>query len=127
MTVSRPPFREIRFALEHVVGLGRLRDLSEPDSLAPELLDAVFEGAGRLAGNALAPLQRVGDVEGCRLENGVVTTPSGWREAYRQFIDGGWNGLPFPAEIGGQGLPWTVASAGPELWPGADTPFGPFP
>jgi 3-(methylsulfanyl)propanoyl-CoA dehydrogenase len=119
-----PPLREIRFALEHVVGLERLREVSEEDSLAPELLDAVFEGAGRLAGEVLAPLQRVGDREGSRLENGLVRTPSGWREAYAEFVAGGWNGLAFPAEIGGQGLPWTVASAVQELWHGANTAFG---
>jgi alkylation response protein AidB-like acyl-CoA dehydrogenase len=124
MSLFRPPLREIRFALEHVAGLGRLRELSEPESLDPELLDAVFEGAGRLAEDVLAPLQRAGDVEGCRLENGVVTTAPGWREAYRQFVDGGWNALPFPAEIGGQGLPWVVASAVQELWHGANTAFG---
>jgi len=119
-----PPLREIRFALEHVVGLERLREVSEEDSRAPELLDAVFEGAGRLAGEVLAPLQRVGDREGSRLENGLVRTPSGWREAYAEFVAGGWNGLAFPAEIGGQGLPWTVASAVQELWHGANTAFG---
>jgi alkylation response protein AidB-like acyl-CoA dehydrogenase len=119
-----PPLREIRFALEHVVGLERLREVSEPDSLAPELLDAVFEGAGRLARDVLAPLQRVGDQQGCLLANGVVTTPAGWRAAYAQFADGGWNGLPFAAEIGGQGLPWTVAAAVQELWHGANTAFG---
>jgi alkylation response protein AidB-like acyl-CoA dehydrogenase len=119
-----PPLREIRFALEHVVGLERLREVSEEDSLAPELLDAVFEGAGRFAGEVLAPLQRVGDREGSRLENGLVRTPSGWREAYAEFVAGGWNGLAFPAEIGGQGLPWTVASAVQELWHGANTAFG---
>jgi alkylation response protein AidB-like acyl-CoA dehydrogenase len=84
----------------------------------------VFEGAGRLAGEVLAPLQRVGDREGSRLENGLVRTPSGWREAYAAFVAGGWNGLPFAAEIGGQGLPWTVASAVQELWHGANTAFG---
>ncbi|HEX6103816.1 MAG TPA: acyl-CoA dehydrogenase [Alphaproteobacteria bacterium] len=119
-----PPLREIRFTLEHVVGLARLREVSAPDSLAPELLDAVFEGAGRLAQEVLAPLQRVGDREGCRLENGVVTTPAGWRDAYALFVEGGWNGLPFPEEIGGQGLPWTVATAVQELWHGANTAFG---
>jgi alkylation response protein AidB-like acyl-CoA dehydrogenase len=119
-----PPLREIRFALEHVVGLERLRELGHAESLAPELLEAVFEGAGRLAEEVLAPLQRVGDREGCRLENGVVTTPSGWREAYAQFVEGGWNGLPFGADIGGQDLPWIIAAAAQELWHGANSAFG---
>ena len=118
-----PPLREIRFALEHVAGLGRLREAGAEEALAPELLDAVFEAAGALSAEVLAPLQRIGDIEGCRLENGVVTTPSGWREAYRQFAEGGWTGLPFPASVGGQDLPWAVSSAVQEIWHGGNTAF----
>ncbi|HXV23598.1 MAG TPA: acyl-CoA dehydrogenase [Alphaproteobacteria bacterium] len=119
----RAPLRQIRFTLEHVAGLDRLRSTGEGDALAPELLDAVFEAAARLAEEVLAPLQRVGDLEGCKLENGAVATPPGWREAYRQFAEGGWNGLPFPVAIGGQDLPWTIAAAVQELWHGANTAF----
>ncbi len=119
----RAPLRDIRFALEHVAGLDRLRGGGQADTLAPELLDAVFEAAARLAEEVLVPLQRAGDREGCKLENGVVATPAGWREAYRQFAEGGWNGLPFSAEIGGQDLPWTIAAAVQELWHGANTAF----
>jgi alkylation response protein AidB-like acyl-CoA dehydrogenase len=119
----RAPLRELRFALEHVAGIERLRQLGETDALAPELLDAIFAGAGRFAEGVLAPLQRIGDREGSRLENGAVTTPSGWRDAYRQFAADGWNGLPFPAESGGQELPWILASAVQELWHGANTAF----
>ena len=118
----RPPLPEIRFALE-LAGLDRLRAAGFEDVLAPELVGDLLQGAGALAEEVLAPLQRVGDREGCRLENGVVFTPTGWREAYRRFVEGGWNTLPFPAEIGGQGLPWTLALAIEELWHGANTAF----
>ncbi len=117
----RAPLREIRFALDHIAGLDRLRRVGA--GLEPDLLDAVLEGAGRFAEEVLAPLQRVGDRERCQLLNGSVSTPAGWREAYRRFAGDGWNGLPFAAEVGGQDLPWTLATAVQELWPGANTAF----
>jgi 3-(methylthio)propanoyl-CoA dehydrogenase len=119
----RAPIKEIRFALEHMAGLNELRQEGEAESLNPELLDAVFDAAARLAEDVLSPLQRVGDREGSRLENGVVVTPAGWREAYERYAGGGWNALPFAAEDGGQGLPWTIAMAVQEIWHGANTAF----
>ena len=87
----RAPIKEIRFALEHMARLNELRQEGEAESLNPELLDAVFDAAARLAEDVLSPLQRVGDREGSRLENGVVVTPAGWREAYERYAGGGWN------------------------------------
>src|SRR3546814_20155338 len=80
--------------------------------------------AGKLAGGALAPLNEAGDQQGARLENGVVRTPDGFADAYRQFVDGGWNGAPFEEEWGGMGLPWLVATALSEMWQGANLAFG---
>jgi 3-(methylthio)propanoyl-CoA dehydrogenase len=71
----------------------------------------------------LAPLNRVGDRQGSRLENGVVRAPDGWTEAWRAFVDGGWNSVPFDHEFGGQGLPWVVAMALQELWHSASMAF----
>src|SRR5262245_37934994 len=119
----RAPLREIRFALEHMAGLDRLRQAGGAEPLTPDLLDAVFAAAGRLAEDVLPPLQRVGDREGSQLKNGVVSTPAGWREAYQRYASGGWNALPFAAEDGGQGLPWTIAMAVQEMWHGANTAF----
>ncbi len=72
----------------------------------------------------LAPLNVVGDREGCVLENGVVRTPTGFREAYAQFVEGGWNGIHFAPEHGGQGLPRLVSTAVAEMWTGANMAFG---
>jgi alkylation response protein AidB-like acyl-CoA dehydrogenase len=83
---------------------------------AAEVADAVLEEAAKFAENELAPLNRVGDEVGSELENGVVRTPPGFREAYRTYIDGGWNGLASPVEAGGQGLPQALAVPLTEMW-----------
>jgi 3-(methylthio)propanoyl-CoA dehydrogenase len=83
---------------------------------AAEIADAVLSEAAKFAENELAPLNRVGDEVGSVLENGVVRTPPGFREAYRTYIDGGWNGFSAPVEAGGQGLPQALAVPLTEMW-----------
>ncbi|MCW2236191.1 acyl-CoA dehydrogenase [Azospirillum canadense] len=118
------PVDDLRFVLNEVVGLDTIAALPNCESAAPDLVDAVLEEAGKFASGVLAPLNRVGDKEGSRLENGVVRTPTGWKEAYSQFTESGWNSLPFEPEYGGQGLPWTVAFAVNEMWQAANLSFG---
>lgn len=118
------PVDDLRFVLNEVVGLDTIAALPNCDSAAPDLVDAVLEEAGKFASGVLAPLNRVGDKEGSQLENGVVRTPTGWKEAYSQFTESGWNSLPFEPEYGGQGLPWTVAFAVNEMWQAANLSFG---
>ena len=96
------PIREIAFAL-HAAGLDRLQPLVE--GLDDGIVEAVLEGAGELASRVLAPLNRRGDVEGSRIENGRVVTPQGFADAYRAFAEGGWNSLSADPAYGGQGLP----------------------
>jgi alkylation response protein AidB-like acyl-CoA dehydrogenase len=83
---------------------------------AAEVADAVLGEAARFAENELAPLNQPGDRVGSVLENGVVRTPPGFREAYRKFVEGGWNGLTCEPEIGGQGLPLALALPLTEMW-----------
>ncbi|OYD80380.1 acyl-CoA dehydrogenase [Azospirillum brasilense] len=118
------PVDDLRFVLNEVVGLETVAALPNCDSAAPDLVDAVLEEAGKFASGVLAPLNRIGDKEGSVLENGVVRTPTGWKDAYSQFIESGWNSLPFEPEYGGQGLPWTVAFAVNEMWQAANLSFG---
>ncbi len=118
------PVDELRFVLNEVVGLDQVAALPNCDSAAPDLVDAVLEEAGKFAAGVLAPLNTVGDRQGSTLENGVVRTPAGWKEAYAQFVESGWNSLPFEPDYGGQGLPWTVAFAVNEMWQAANMAFG---
>ena len=83
---------------------------------AAEVADAVLEEAAKFAENELAPLNRVGDEIGSVLENGVVRTPPGFREAYRKYVEAGWNAVHSPTEIGGQGLPQALAVTLTEMW-----------
>jgi alkylation response protein AidB-like acyl-CoA dehydrogenase len=112
----RAPVEEIGFTLKHVAGLdraladGRFGDLSE------DLVEAVLGEAGRFASDEIAPLRRIGDEQGAVLNGGAVTMPEGWRDLYRRWIDGGWNGLTGPVEYGGQGLPTMLSVAALEMW-----------
>ncbi len=122
-TAYRPPLAEMRFVLDEVAGLRTTTQLPGLEHATPEIVDQVLLAAARLASEVLAPLNPVGDRTGSVLENGVVRTPPGFREAYRQFADGGWNGLVFPAEWGGQDLPWTLGAAVAEMWNAANMTF----
>ncbi len=117
------PLRDIRFAMTEIAGLDRVVALPGMEEISVDLVDAVLTEAGRFAGEAVAPLNRVGDLQGAVLENGVVRTADGFRETYRQFCEGGWNGAPFDPDHGGQGLPWLVSTALTEMWQSACLSF----
>lgn len=115
MADYQAPLRDMRFVLNEVLDAGRLSDLPGLATATPDIVDAVLEEAGKLAAGAIGPLNKAGDQTGSRLVDGAVVTPDGFKEAYRQFVDGGWNGLSFAEEIGGQGLPFTVGLAVNEM------------
>jgi alkylation response protein AidB-like acyl-CoA dehydrogenase len=117
------PLEDMRFVLRTIAGLEHLSTLPGLEAAEPDLVDSVLEEAARLARDVIAPTNRTGDRQGNRLENGAVTTPDGFREAYRQFAGGGWNGVPFPADHGGGGLPWAVAMATQEMITSANMAF----
>jgi alkylation response protein AidB-like acyl-CoA dehydrogenase len=124
MTGYTPPLDDMRFVLGHVVDLEAIGRLPGYEAATPDLVDDILEAAGKHAANVLAPLNQSGDRQGVRLENGVVRTAEGFKEAYAAFVEGGWNGLPFPERWGGQGLPFTVATAVSEMWHSANMSFG---
>ncbi len=113
-----PPLADLAFLLKHLVGLQNLQQLGY--ELPPDLLDSVLEGAGALATGDFAPLNRTGDKIGARFVDGKVTMPEGFKAAYQSFTEGGWNSVPFAAEIGGMGLPWSVAYATQEMFQSAN-------
>ena len=121
MTYS-PPLRDLAFSLEHVAGASALRALYPGYDDATEA--AVLAAAGRLARDVLAPLNRVGDEQGARFENGRVFTAPGFPAAYKAFAEGGWNALSADPEFGGQGLPKALEIATFEMFDAANMAFG---
>jgi acyl-CoA dehydrogenase len=117
------PLADMRFVIKELVGLEHIAALPPFAEVTPELVDQVLEEAGKFGAEVLAPLNRVGDTHGSRLEDGVVTTPPGFKEAYDQFVAAGWNGLAGEPEFGGQGLPQIVALPVAEIWNSANMAF----
>ncbi len=124
MSEYRAPIDDMQFVLHHVAGLERILELDEYQDMDQELITAVLEESAKFTEQVLEPLNRVGDEHGSICQNNEVTTPPGWKEAYQIFIEGGWNGLSFDVERGGQGLPWLVATAVQEMWHSANMSFG---
>ncbi|HTL20440.1 MAG TPA: acyl-CoA dehydrogenase [Steroidobacteraceae bacterium] len=119
----RAPVREVRFVLEELLGAQRLAAGAQLRDYSNELAQSVLEEAARFAENVLEPLNRPGDVHGARwTENGVVTAP-GFREAYRQFVEGGWPALGAFPEFGGERTPRVLNSAVAEFWGSANLAF----
>jgi alkylation response protein AidB-like acyl-CoA dehydrogenase len=123
MTAYSAPLADMRFVLKHVVGLQSVAQLPGMEPLDEELLDQILDEAGKFSGNVLAPLNHKGDIEGARIENGVVRPVDGFGEAYTQWAEAGWNSVPFDPEHGGQGLPWTLSTALWEMWDAANMSF----
>ena len=123
MTVYTAPLEDIRFTLRHIGGLDSLAELPGLEHLDTETVDLVLEEAARFARSELAPLDPVGDREGAVLVDGEVRTAPGFKEAYARFVEGGWNGLVFPEEWGGQNLPWLLNTAVAEMWNAANMTF----
>ena len=126
MPVYNAPIQDISFLLNDVLKLQQ-QDIPGYDALEPELLQAILEEGGKLASEVLAPLNTSGDREGCHLENGVVRTPKGFKDAFDQVKDGGWTGLDCDPEFGGQGLPYVVATSIAEIFASANMAFGMYP
>ena len=128
MSKYAAPLADMRFVLfdvlqaDHV--LGRLPAFSD---FGREVYDAVLEEAGKFTGQVLAPLNPIGDREGCGFEAGKVTTPTGFKEAYQQFVDGGWSGLVAEPEYGGQGMPEAIGAAVKEMLDSANLSWGNYP
>ncbi len=115
----RAPVQDIRFILDHIVGFAEVAATARFAAATPDLAQAILTEAGRLATDVLAPLNRVGDANPARLENGAVVTAPGFAEAYRQLAEGGWVGMAADPEFGGMGLPFSLALAVDDMMSGA--------
>lgn len=114
------PIDEMRFVLEDMVGLQGLAALNGLESLSADFVAQVLDEAGRFASEVLAPLNRPGDVQGARLDNGVVRMPDGFREAYAKWIEAGWGSASADPAWGGMGLGYTLSAALSEMWQAAN-------
>ena len=119
----RAPVADILYSLKHVAGFAAAVGEGRFGDLDLETAESVIGEAGKFATEALAPLDVVGDREGARCANGVVTTPTGFRDAYRRWAEAGWAGVTAKPESGGMGLPHAVAAACNEMWSGASMGF----
>jgi len=128
MPVYNAPLRDMRFVIHELLGAERVFEvLPGCEEISADLVDAVLEEAGKLAEGLLLPLNQSGDEQGCRFDNGAVTTPAGFKEAYQTFIEGGWNGLGCDPEYGGQGLPAVLEFMVEEIWCAANVAFSLYP
>jgi len=124
MTTYRAPVEEMLFVMKEIADLDAIAALPGFEDATPDLVAAILDEAGKLGTDVLDPINASGDREGCTLENGVVRTPTGFKEAYAQFIEAGWNSMPFDPAYGGQGLPWLISTGVSEIWHGANMSFG---
>ena len=123
MTDYTPPLRDLQFVLDELVGLDAITALPGWTEIGSEDVAAILDQAGRFAAEMIEPLNRTGDLEGSQLANGVVSTPTGFKEAYAAFVEGGWCTVAHEEEHGGMGLPRLVATAVWEMWNSANMAF----
>ena len=123
MSEYAAPLKDIRFAMQDLAALDQIVALPGCQEATPDVVDAILEEAAKFAGGVLSPLNQVGDKEGARWKDTVVTTSPGFKQAYRQFVDNGWNALGCDPEFGGQGLPRLLSTAVSEMWKASNHAF----
>jgi len=124
MPSYKAPLEDVSFLLNDVFQIDRYDNLPGFSDASPDVREAILNEAAKLSEDVLQPLNRTGDIEGCvRHDDGRVTTPKGFKEAFRQVTDGGWLGLSAPVEYGGQGLPVTLSQAVNEFQSSANMAF----
>ncbi|MDH3319864.1 MAG: acyl-CoA dehydrogenase [Betaproteobacteria bacterium] len=116
MSAYVAPLKDMKFAMRELAGLAEVGQLPGYEEATIETADAILEEASRFATQVLDPLNFSGDQEGSKWHDGSVTTPKGFKEAYRKYVEGGWGALPVSSAFGGQGLPRIVATPVEEMW-----------
>ncbi len=116
MPEYQAPIRDISFIYNDIIDIqSHYAKLQDCEEVTPDLIDAILEEAGKFSSQVLQPINASGDAEGCSWNDGEVTTPEGYKQAYQQFIQAGWCGLGFSTEFGGQGLPYSLGLSVAEM------------
>lgn len=128
MPEYKAPLRDIKFVTEEVLDVyGHYAKLPGAEEATPDMVSAILEEGAKFAERVLSPLNRVGDEQGCQFKDGVVTTPEGFKEAYQQYVEGGWPSLSHPEEVGGQGLPESLGMMVTEMIATSNWSWGMYP
>ncbi|OYV36884.1 MAG: acyl-CoA dehydrogenase, partial [Rhodospirillales bacterium 20-64-7] len=127
MPVYKAPLEDMRFVLHELYDSTTIAELPGAEEFTPELMDSVLEEAAKFAEGVLFPINQSGDLEGCTYENGVVRTPSGFKDAYNAFREGGWTAMASAPEFGGQGMPIAASMFVEEMLCSANVAFGLYP
>ncbi len=128
MPAYKAPLRDIRFVLNELLQMpAHYAGLPGAEEATPELVDAILQEGARFAENELVPLNRIGDQQGCRWQDGEVFTPDGFKQAYEKFVEGGWPSLSHPPALGGQGLPESLGIVINELLGTANWAWSMYP
>ncbi len=122
-----PPSNDLTFALKVNAGIAELAESPRFAAASDDVVAAIVEGIGQFAAGEWAPLQRIGDTQGAKAGNGVVTLPAGFAEAYHSYVEQGWNAISGPETFGGQGLPFSLSCAVLETLGNANLAFSLLP
>ncbi|WP_374256285.1 acyl-CoA dehydrogenase [Aquabacterium sp.] len=123
MSTYQAPIRDMLFTMQEVAGLDGICAQPGHEETTPDLVEAILDEAGRFATGVLDPLNWPGDQQGARWDQGVVHSADGFKQAYEQFCETGWNGMPATPEFGGQGVPTLVSTAVLEMWKASNMAF----
>jgi len=127
MQTYKAPLRDMRFILHEMLEVEQLSKLPGYEDATPDAIDSILEESAKFCENQLLPLNRIGDEEGCTYENGVVRTPQGFKNAYDQFVGGGWQAISADPKYGGQGLPMLLNFVVEEMVCSSNLAFSVYP